>query len=283
VKLGLPKMAISNLRKTSKFEVTESNIGLVLSGGGARGAYQIGVMNAMAECKLMEKVTHVYGTSVGAINAAVIAQGDLEIASRLWKQLDYSKIFKEGEEVAQSAEYDPKAIYKVGMKMVKEKSLSIEPLYELLKENINEDAIRKSKIHFGLVTFDITDFKKRYLTIEQIPKGELIDYIIASASLYPFFPIQDIDGHKYLDGGIADNRPLQFLAEEVQVKQAIVIDLTTMRHFWLKKRIREDLKVDYILPSSLLGSPLAFNLDRINRNLKLGYEDFKDQVNLVSK
>ena len=55
---------------------------LVFSGGGSRGAYELGAWQALDEIGLMFQA--VYGTSIGAINAGFFAQGDLELARRLW-------------------------------------------------------------------------------------------------------------------------------------------------------------------------------------------------------
>ena len=59
--------------------------GLVLEGGGARGAYQIGAWHALQEAGV--KINAVAGTSVGALNAALICMGDLEIAEDIWKNI----------------------------------------------------------------------------------------------------------------------------------------------------------------------------------------------------
>ena len=57
------------------------NRALVLSGGGSRGAYEIGAWQALEE--LGVKFDGVYGTSIGAMNAALVAQGDLNAACAL--------------------------------------------------------------------------------------------------------------------------------------------------------------------------------------------------------
>ena len=63
----------------------------VLSGGGSRGAYEIGVWKALKE--LGTEIDMVFGTSVGAINGAMVAQNEPELAERLWKQMETSMIF----------------------------------------------------------------------------------------------------------------------------------------------------------------------------------------------
>ena len=62
----------------------------MLEGGGAKGAYQIGAWKALCEAGV--KIRGVAGTSVGALNGALICMGDLEQAERLWKDIAYSKV-----------------------------------------------------------------------------------------------------------------------------------------------------------------------------------------------
>lgn len=72
--------------------------GVVLEGGGARGAYQIGVYKALIEEGI--EVGGIAGTSVGALNGAVLVQGDFEKAYELWYDISYSKVIKaEDEEI----------------------------------------------------------------------------------------------------------------------------------------------------------------------------------------
>ena len=64
-----------------------NSIGLVFSGGGGKGAYQIGVWRALRELGLEGQVVAVSGTSVGALNAALYLKGDLEFAEQLWNSI----------------------------------------------------------------------------------------------------------------------------------------------------------------------------------------------------
>ena len=67
---------------------------LVLGGGGSRGAYEIGVCKALEELEI--EIDMVFGTSVGAINGAMIAQGDLALAEKLWLELSTDMVFDIG-------------------------------------------------------------------------------------------------------------------------------------------------------------------------------------------
>ena len=66
--------------------------GLVLAGGGARGAYQIGVMRAIRELGI--EISAVCGTSIGAINGALFAQGSYEKACEMWRDIRLENIIK---------------------------------------------------------------------------------------------------------------------------------------------------------------------------------------------
>lgn len=70
----------------SLFSLSSENIGLVLSGGGAKGAYQVGVWKAMEEYGLTNKVKIASGTSVGALNATLFANVTTTKAEQLWKE-----------------------------------------------------------------------------------------------------------------------------------------------------------------------------------------------------
>ena len=67
--------------------------GLVFSGGGSRGAYQVGVWKALNELDI--KCDIVTGTSIGSINAAIYVLGDLDKAIELWKQISFKSVFEE--------------------------------------------------------------------------------------------------------------------------------------------------------------------------------------------
>ena len=68
--------------------------GIVFSGGGGKGAYEIGVWKALTETNLAEKVEAVAGTSVGALNAALFMAADVNVAEELWSNLDSSDVLQ---------------------------------------------------------------------------------------------------------------------------------------------------------------------------------------------
>ncbi|NLA13749.1 MAG: patatin-like phospholipase family protein, partial [Tissierellia bacterium] len=65
--------------------------GLVLEGGGARGAYHVGAYKAIRELNI--EIGGIAGTSIGAINGAMMVQGDYELLEKIWLSVDSYELF----------------------------------------------------------------------------------------------------------------------------------------------------------------------------------------------
>ena len=77
-------------------------IGLVLEGGGSKGAYQVGVLKALLENGY--RFDAVTGTSIGALNGAILAQDGLDRLEDFWREVKISSIFDVSEEIAEKLE-----------------------------------------------------------------------------------------------------------------------------------------------------------------------------------
>ncbi len=248
-------------------------LGLVLEGGGARGAYQIGAWKALRELGMEFK--GVAGTSVGALNGAMICQDDFDLAYEIWHEISFEKILKIDEELIlkiKEREVFPENFFhlmKTIRELFREGGLDITPLRQLLNKYIREDKIRHSGKDFGIVTVALTDFRPVELYIEDIPRGRVIDYLMASANL-PFFKIDKIDGKLYIDGGFFDNLPIKLLTAK-GYKDIIAVRLYGIGR---TRRINSKrLNLITINPSEDLGGTLDFSQERAQRNLVLGYFD----------
>ena len=183
---------------------------LVLGGGGARGAYEVGVWKALEE--IGESFSMVVGTSVGALNGALYAQGDYEKAEALWKNIDTSQILQltENDDIDQAANLLNTAVsYLQNIHEHRGMGLDTSPLLELIRTNIDENAIRNSSVAFGLTTvmLDGKNTLAKEIFINKIPQGSLHQYLMASAALWPALAYQTIDGKIHVDGGYHDNVP----------------------------------------------------------------------------
>lgn len=174
---------------------------LALAGGGTRGAFQAGVWEALKELGI--EVSAIVGASVGAVNGAAFAAG--ADVKNLWLNISASDIAKtEGDNM-----FSPSAVLSM-LKTIPEGGLEADAFLSLLHRTIDEDAVRNSDIEYGLCTYNVNKKKGEELFCDEIAKGELIDYIFASACL-PIFKAAEIDGERYYDGGLYNNLPIDML------------------------------------------------------------------------
>lgn len=241
---------------------------LVLSGGGSRGAYEIGVWKGLK--KLRISIDMAAGTSVGAINGAMVAQKALKQAEHLWLQMETDMIFD-----IESSGIPSEDAVAYAREIVLHGGAGSTGLAKLLHQYINEDKIRRSSIEYGLVTVQFPSFEKHALYARDIPKGRLTDFIIASASCFPAVRKYDIDGEYFIDGGYRDNLPVS-MALAAGADRIIAVDLEavgTVDRESLNRASRECKEFHLIKSPLPLGNFLTF--DRLNtaRIMRLGYLD----------
>jgi NTE family protein len=233
-------------RKEANSLPKEIKTALVLGGGGARGAYEIGVWQALREMDI--PIDIVTGTSVGAINGAMIVQDAFEEAVTLWKKIETHMVFDGGPHKKATG-----------------------PLKSLMEKYIDETAIRNSKVDYGLVTIELPSLTQRLLFKEDIPKGKLIDFILASAALFPAFKMHDIDNVKYVDGGYLNNMPVD-MALKKGATHVVAVNLDTAG-IVRKEPLEEVDNLKIIHCKWDLGSILVFDSASACRNIRLGYLD----------
>lgn len=247
--------------------------GLVLEGGGGRGAYQIGACKAIKEAGI--EISMVAGTSVGALNGAMVVQRDIDKAYDIWYEIRPERVIRmAGEYIERYTDsgFKPEAL-KILINRIKEViaegGLNVEPLEKLVKGVLDENRIRKSDIGFGVVTVDITKRRAVEIYKEDVPCGQLPDYVLASAS-FPVFKRAIIDGRAYIDGALYNSLPINLVTNRG------FKDIIVLRTFGMGIRRRVDttgLNIISISPSDSLGSTMDFSNRSARRNLKLGYED----------
>lgn len=241
--------------------------GLVLAGGGSRGAYQIGVWQALREMDYA--IEAVAGTSVGALNAAMIAQNDFDAALELWGKLTTGDILDIS---AQEADLStPEGVLQAAKGLVESLGgASAAPLHRLVRQVLDEERIRQSPIDFGIVTVRFPDFKPVVLTKEEMEPGKLTDYVLASAACFPAMKSYHIGGEQYIDGGYYNNLPIE-IAVGKGAEDIIAVDLQAIGLIrparYPKARIRT-LRCHWDL-----GPVLEFDPAVSQRNIRLGYLD----------
>ncbi len=250
--------------------------GLVLEGGGAKGAYQIGAWKALKEEDVCVK--GLSGVSVGALNGAMICMDDLDKAEEIWENISYSQVIDVSDEQMELlTRGDLKninlndAVQDV-LKLVKDRGLDITPLKTMIADLCDEDVIRSSDMDFYITTYSLSDRQLIDVNAKDVPEGLIPDMLLASSYL-PMFKRERLHGKHYMDGGGWDRVPIESLVSR-GYEDIIVLRIFG---FGIEKKITipDHVKVIDIAPREDLGGILEFDRTRSRKNMKLGYFDAK--------
>ncbi len=235
---------------------------LVLAGGGARGSYQVGVWRALTELGWNPQI--ITGTSVGSLNGAIFALDLYETARDMWTSIRSQDVMELPEETRNLTE-----LHQFLRDVVRAGGMDVTPLEEIVERVLDEDALRASPIRFGLVTVEKRGLKPRELPLEEIPKGKVKDYLLASAACFPALRAKQIDGVQFLDGGYRDNMPTG-LAQKMGAEELVCVDLEGVG---ITLPNRTGLPTTMVRSYWELGDILHFDPDTARRNIELGYYD----------
>lgn len=243
---------------------------LALSGGGTRGAYEVGAYRALKEMGI--NIVAIVGTSIGALNGAMFVSDNLDKAEEMYNKIKINNVIDIDENIGINPDkdiFDFQNIFKLAKDYTKKKGLDNLPLKKMIKKEIDVDKIYNSDIEFGLVSFSIKSKKALEIFKEDIPKKNFIDYLLAS-SCFPIYKAQKIKGEEYVDGFFYDNMPINMLIKK-GYKNVIAIDIGSVNAN--KKLIDKKAYVKVIKASENLGGTFEFNKERIKFNINLGYLD----------
>ena len=200
----------------------DKEFGLVLAGGGTKGAYEVGVWKALKELNI--SITAIAGTSIGALNAALILQDDFEKMVDLYKTIEFDNIISMDKKIDKTKNiFNIKNLGILAAEYIEKGGLENNALRDTVNKYIDVDKIYNSPIDFGLVTSSIKG-ESQELFKGDIPKEKMVDYLLATAC-FPIFKAQKIDNVEYYDGGLHDNIPINLLIKK-GYKNIIVVDVT---------------------------------------------------------
>ena len=197
------------------YDFSQNQWGLVLAGGGGKGAYQAGVFKALEEKGISEYITGVSGASVGALNLVLFESGDINMTETVWGDISPEQFL----------EVDPLMID------FKEGFVSREGLLDIIDNYINLEEIRMSerRLYVAVTEFDENgegEGKARYFSLNYRTVKEIKDILLASSALPVIYSPVEIEGKKYRDGGLKDNLPIGPLYAE-GIRNFVVVGLST--------------------------------------------------------
>ncbi len=257
-------------------------IGLGLAGGGARGAYQIGVWKALKEHGIDVFIETVSGASVGSINAILFAMGDYEKAEQLWLDLEKDTLFHVDKDTFKRLFTEKWSFFTKGI-------YNTSTFEKMMDAAIEMDKINSKKVY--IATTRIGGMKKKFFrvlkanykyhfskkrdnlqfhTLDDLSKQQIKKLVLASCAIPVVFRPITIGEETYYDGGILSNMPIIPL-QESDCDKIIIIDL--FRHNFHKKTEKNDNRIKIIYPKKSLGGILDFKPKKVRRRFELGYQD----------
>lgn len=266
-----PLLLLCAIFTFSAARLFSQNYALVLSGGGGKGGYEVGVWKALNEYGIAQKVTVMSGTSVGGLNAGLFAVAPMDRIEDIWLNEVPSELNQDGKKISQK-----------GLKNIM-KHLSFYPLSEKNAPNVyvtcslswKEDVggILDLMVQFGKsLTKWIFDYTHRFCLNDEESEEEIRNLLLAT-SAHPLFtnPVRLKNGWLYSDGGSADNTPVEPVTK-YNPDIILVVHLNS-GSFNLQKNLWHGYKVIDLVPSSDLGDMTDFKKESNLQRIQLGYDD----------
>lgn len=264
---------------------------LYLAGGGARGAYQAGVLKAIGHILQVKTLpfSSVTGVSVGSVNAAILAEnaddfpGALDKLETIWGEIHCGNIYK-----ASNYELSKSVMRNLSTLMIKQEQaghlLDTTPLREFLNELIVFDRIEQNISNNHINSFEvigccyethqtISFYNNHHSEFEDWSSPRhisqrtkiAVDHVLASGALPLFFPPVHIDGLHYGDGSMGLVSPLRG-SIRFQVDKILIIGTRELPEF----RDPETLRSSDIAFAHVLGNMMSgLFLDNLDRDIEL--------------
>ena len=255
--------------------------GLVLGGGGAKGAYQIGAWQAFNEVNWQFSV--ITGTSVGALNGALIMQGDVDAAKEMWQEIATDKLFDfpiDMEETTYQADQLIGNIQAFVKAALLNKGVNTEPLKQMIEKLLIPKKIKQNSADFYLCTTRLKLMSEQVISVKEQPDELVPLWLLASSSFFPAMSTTKVEGDDYIDGGYRNNIPID-VALAHGATSIVVIDIVgpgvTKTH-----TVTLQIPVRLLRSHWSLGTVLLFDHERSKWNIKLGYLETKKLLGELS-
>lgn len=242
-------------------------LGLALGGGGANGSYQIGVLKALIETGLLNKLKVVSGTSIGAFNACLVMERlSFDKMHEMWLKIDNQNVYGSIDRFKQD---------KLGL-------FDQTKMYNTLITHQDKEVLNKSDIKGFVIASKIKELK----LLNQVMKSNLEETVfylnklkdphravLASASIPIIFGPTQIEDTYYVDGGLLNNLPVKQLVDE----GCNVLFTVSLDHHYNLDEYKDDYVVVDFTPTTKLSKTflgvLNFSEEALKNKIDLGYSN----------
>lgn len=279
---------------TSSARPLDTPIALVMSGGGAKGAYEAGVAATLLRRGLPIRLAA--GSSAGALNAAMVADGRADRLEARWRDLTREQVYS-----LRSSVFFAGLLPGWLTLWALDSAGSLfdsRPLRDMIASSLDLERIRSSRVHLLVVTTDLARRERRVFDNQTVT----VDALMAASAVPGAFPPVEVDGALLVDGGLIGRAPvLEALESGTPVGRVVVvmsyaIDEAGQRPTTIRRTLEEafemsmihqirrdtelarlkypQVDVQLLSPSMpLLARPLDFDTPAMIRMLERGQSD----------
>lgn len=290
----------SDSSTSTRIAAPVERLGLVLTGGGARGAFQAGALRAIVEISegmgIPQPFRIIAGASAGSINASYLAatcenlKKSAPYLAEFWKRLHTSQVFRSDlgsiSRIAIRWTADL-MLGGIGRKSGVKALLDTSPLRDLLEKNIPFDNIRRNLRagllsglevtatdygHSATVSFvESSDGYQDWVRIKRysVPAQIGLDHVMASSAIPLFFPPVEIDGRFYGDGCLRNTAPL---SSAIRLGADALLIIGVRRQFTLSDNKPQEVPVKptvarvlSVILNAILLDAIEIDLERLQR------------------
>jgi len=212
----------------TKRQTLPGQVVLVLQGGGALGAYQAGVFETLSNAGI--EPDWVIGTSIGAINGALIAGNTPSLRvprlREFWQGLGNASAGGNWATLLQGVPtfFRPRATAWAGplahIGLDEASYYSMDPLKKSLESLIDKEIFARASMRLTVGAVSVRNGALKYFDSRNAPLD--IDHVMASAALPPAFPAVRIDGEPYWDGGVYSNTPAEAVFDDEPRRNSVI-------------------------------------------------------------
>lgn len=251
---------------------------LTLAGGGGKGAYEIGVWQALREIGLEKNLIAVSGSSSGALNAALISLNEFDKAKTIWSSI----MPKQFLDINYDTIIGP--LNTLVKRTLTAGLCSRDGLIEIIDKYLNLEQLAVARIpayvsisRYSSDCIDCLSEKPQveYISLSEVSPDDARHFLLASSAMPYIYPPEIIHGNVYRDGGLADNVPI-YPMTSVGADNLIVVKLEPDDKVdtSLYSKFKEVVE---IIPSREIGDLFDGTLEFTSRNVMfrmlLGYYD----------
>ncbi|KFZ26588.1 MAG: hypothetical protein KQ78_01177 [Candidatus Izimaplasma bacterium HR2] len=260
----------------------ENKIGLCFTGGGARGAYQIGAAQALSDLGIYKNISAFSGSSIGAANVSVLASTSIEKAREIWfnipkdalkmREALVTRLKKEKFSTFGNGIYTMETFNKIMINIIDYNALQEKDVFVTVSESGDMTKGLVELFKSSYKHYIKKDSKVLYVPLKELKKEDQIKAVTASCSIPVIFPAVTGQNKKYYDGGVFDNTPIRPLID-FGCNEVIVIGISFFAFELIQSEKYPNVKIHQIKGKKKMGGVLDFSFKHSKEIYDYGYKD----------